>query len=93
MERELKAQQYPSIAACKYIRQVVDVIEKAEQEDWTPTPPSVNKRMVLEWMDTDLWLVRPFGKPFSNPDLPAIVTKSVLKALVTFHEISSVHTG
>jgi hypothetical protein len=60
---------------------VVDVIEKDEQEDWAPSPPSVNRRMVLEWMDTDLWLIRPFGKPFSNPQLPAVVTKSILEAL------------
>jgi hypothetical protein len=72
---------------------VVDVIEKDEQEDWAPSAPSVNRRIVQEWMDTDLWLVRPFGKPFSKPELPAIVTKSIIEALVVFHELCGVHTG
>jgi hypothetical protein len=44
-------------------------------------------------MDTDLWHIRPFGKPFSNPRLPAIVAKSVLEALLVFQQTSNVHTG
>ncbi|KAF3491895.1 uncharacterized protein GIQ15_01412 [Arthroderma uncinatum] len=84
LERELRVHQHPAILGCKYIRQAVDVIEKGKLEDWSPSPLSVSKRMALEWMDTDLWLLRPYGKPFSNPKLPAIVTKSILEALVVF---------
>lgn len=85
--------QHPAIQGCRYIRQTVDIIEKGEQEDWASSPPFVNKRMVLEWMDTDLWLFCPFGNPFSNPYLPAIVTKSILEALVVFQQTGGVHTG
>ncbi|EFR00864.1 CMGC protein kinase [Nannizzia gypsea CBS 118893] len=93
MERELRAHQLPAIKECPYIRQAVDVIERGELEDWSPSPPSIQKRLVMEWMDTELWLVRPFGKPFSNPRLPQIVTKSILEALVVFHQMKGVHTG
>ncbi|EEQ29073.1 conserved hypothetical protein [Microsporum canis CBS 113480] len=93
VERELRAHQLPVIKECPYIRQVVDVIEKGEHEDWSPSPPTIQKRLVLEWMDTDLWLVRPFGKPFSNPRLPQIVARSMLEALLVFQRVKGVHTG
>ncbi|KAM5437511.1 hypothetical protein McanMca71_000876 [Microsporum canis] len=92
VERELRAHQLPVIKECPYIRQVVDVIEKGEHEDWSPSPPTIQKRLVLEWMDTDLWLVRPFGKPFSNPRLPQIVARSMLEALLVFQRVKGVHT-
>ncbi|KAK2759911.1 hypothetical protein FQN54_002646 [Arachnomyces sp. PD_36] len=92
MERELRAHQLPVIKECPYIRQAVDVIEKGEHEDWSPSPPTINKRIVLEWMETDLWRVRPFGKPFSNPNLPQIVTRSILEALLVFQRMKGVHT-
>ncbi|KLJ05802.1 hypothetical protein EMPG_09321 [Blastomyces silverae] len=92
LERELHAHQLSYVQGCKFIRQAVDIIEKSEHDNWTPSLPSVNKRIVFEWMDTDLWQIRPFGKPFSNPKLPAIVTKSILEALFVFQQTSNVHT-
>ncbi|KAK2836889.1 hypothetical protein FQN49_006622 [Arthroderma sp. PD_2] len=92
MERELLAHQLPVIKACPYIRQAVDVIEKGEHEDWSPSPSTIQKQLVLEWMDTDLWLTRPFGKPFLNPKLPQIVTRSILEALLVFQQMKGVHT-
>ncbi|KAI1908183.1 hypothetical protein LOZ65_006682 [Ophidiomyces ophidiicola] len=92
LERELCVHQLPRIQACKYIRQAVDIIENSEEDDWTPSESSVNKRIVLEWMDTDLWHIRPFGKPFVNQQLPAIVSKSILEALVVFKQERGVHT-
>ncbi|KAK2735225.1 hypothetical protein FQN55_002225 [Onygenales sp. PD_40] len=92
LERELHAHRLPYIQGAKFIRQAVDVIIKSEHDDWTPSLPSVNKRIVFEWMDTDLWTTRPFGKPFSNPKLPAIVAKSILEALLIFQQTSNVHT-
>ena len=92
-EREIRAHQLPAIKASPYIRQALDVIEKHEDEDWSPSPPSVTKRIVLEWMDTDLWHTRPFGKGFRNPKLPQIVARSILEALLVFQEIKGVHTG
>lgn len=92
-ERELRVHQLPVIRACKYIRQAVDFIEADEGDGWSPSEPSVKKRMVFEWMDTDLWHIRPEGKPFDNPKLPAIVTKSILEALVVFQRLKGVHTG
>jgi hypothetical protein len=92
-ERELRAHHVPAVKASPYIRQALDVIEKREDEDWRPSPSSVTKRVVLEWMDTDLWHARPFGKGFSNPRLPQIVARSILEALLVFQEIKGVHTG
>ncbi|KAI1948000.1 hypothetical protein LOZ12_002099 [Ophidiomyces ophidiicola] len=92
LERELRVHQLPSIQSCKYIRQAIDIIEKSEKDDWTPSESSVNKRIVLEWMDTDLWQIRPFGNPFANQQLPAIVSKSILEALVVFKQERGVHT-
>ncbi|QKX62665.1 uncharacterized protein TRUGW13939_09826 [Talaromyces rugulosus] len=92
LEWELRAHQLPAIKPSPYIRQTLDVIEKREDEDWGPSPPSITKRIVLEWMDTDLWLARPFDKSFSNPRLPQIVARSILEALVVFQEMQGVHT-
>ncbi|KAL1955339.1 hypothetical protein VTO42DRAFT_8679 [Malbranchea cinnamomea] len=98
-ERELEMHQLPAVQACKYIRQAVDVIEKGEKDDWTPSEPSVNKQMVLEWMDTDLWHIRPFGKPFSNPKLPAIVSnrrpavpRTLNSTVLDMYIVSDYHT-
>jgi hypothetical protein len=93
MERELRAHQLPVIKECPYIRQAVDVIEKGEQEDWSSSQSTINKRIVLEWMETNLWHVRPFDKPFSNPKLPQIVARSILEALLVFQRMKGVHTG
>ena len=93
MERELRAHQLPAIRECPYIRQAADVIEKDEHEDWSPSQPTIKKRIVLEWMGTDLWHIRPFGKPFSNPELPQIVARSILEALLVFQQMKGVHTG
>ncbi|KAK2784853.1 hypothetical protein FQN53_008186 [Emmonsiellopsis sp. PD_33] len=92
LDRELEAHELPAIKSSPRIRQAIDVIEKGETEDWSPSQPSVNRRLVLEWMDTDLWHARPFGKPFSNPKLPQIVARSILEALCVFHEMRGVHT-
>lgn len=54
MERELGAHQLPAIRACPYIRQVVDIIEKRDDEYWGLSRSSIQKWIVLEWMDTDL---------------------------------------
>lgn len=88
-ERELRTHQIPEIRACPYIRQLQDVIEQEENEWW---PPSEPKKMVLEWMDADLWQCRPHGKP-ANPKLPQIVAKSILEALAVFQRLHAVHTG
>lgn len=93
LSRELAAHELPAIKASSRIRQAIDVIEKHEHENWSPSQPSVNKRIVFEWMDTDLWHVRPIGKRFSNPKLPQIVARSVLEALCVFHGMRGVHTG
>jgi serine/threonine protein kinase len=81
-ERELRTHEVPEIRACPYIRQLQDVIG-AENEP---------KKLVLEWMDTDLWKSRPYNK-LANPKLPQVVAKSILEALVVFQRLHAVHTG
>ncbi|PGH13379.1 CMGC protein kinase [Helicocarpus griseus UAMH5409] len=81
-----------SPAIRKYVAIKDLTLERELREDWAPSLSSVKKRMVLEWMDTDLWLIQPFGKPFANPKLPAIVTKSILEALLVFQQTGGVHT-
>ena len=47
--------------------------------------------MVFEWMDTDLWQLS--SKPFrSGSELPRIVARSILEALVVFDSEEGVHT-
>lgn len=48
--------------------------------------------MVFEWMDSNLWDLRPFGK-MQNPGLPRVVARSVLEALKVFEGMNAVHTG
>lgn len=69
-----------------YIRQLLDVIDLEEGAG------QGHKKMVFEWMDTDLWTARPYGK-LSHPKLPQIVAKSVLEALAVFQSIDAVYTG
>ena len=69
-----------------YIRQLLDVIDPEEGAQ------QGNRRMVFEWMDTDLWKARPYGK-LSHPNLPQVVAKSVLEALAVFQGLNAVHTG
>ncbi|KAF1844371.1 uncharacterized protein K460DRAFT_388213 [Cucurbitaria berberidis CBS 394.84] len=82
-ERELRTHQIPEIGACTHIRQLQDVIEGDGDQP---------KKMVLEWMDADLWQCRPHGK-LANPKLPQIVAKSILEALVVFQRLHAVHTA
>ncbi|EFQ98731.1 hypothetical protein MGYG_01749 [Nannizzia gypsea CBS 118893] len=88
---------HPAIQECRFIRQAVDVTEKGEIEYWSPSQPSVTKRMALEWIDTDLWRLRPHRKPFSNPNLPAIFTKirsrSTSRKLEEFTPVSAFSEG
>lgn len=76
----------PAIASSPYIRQLLDVIDPEEEAQ------GEHKRMVFEWMDTDLWKARPYGK-LSHPNLPQVVAKSVLEALAVFQSLNAVHTG
>lgn len=82
----------PAIRACPYIRQLEDVIDRKGNEHCFPSNPNIKMRLVLEWMDTDLWQLRPYGK-LTNPRLPQVVAKSVLEALVVFQRLHAVHTG
>jgi hypothetical protein len=50
------------------------------------------RKLVFEWLDTDLWKYRPYGK-LSHPKLPQVVSKSILEALGVFQGLNAVHTG
>ncbi|OBT54029.1 hypothetical protein VE04_03551 [Pseudogymnoascus sp. 24MN13] len=84
-ERELDTHRIPAIEESPYIRQLVDVIHP---EDGAPGEP---KKLVFEWMDTDLWKCRPHGN-LSHPNLPQVISKSVLEALAVFQGLNAVHT-
>lgn len=85
-ERELDTHRIPAIASSPFFRQLKVVIDHRDgggQEC---------KQVVFEWMDTDLWKSRPYGK-LSHPKLPQIVARSVLGALAVLQDLRGVHTG
>ena len=87
----------PTFEACPYIRQVVDTIDITEEslkilDDRGKHEEEFRPRIVLEWMETDLWNYRPYGKPV-NPILVKTIAKSILEALVVFQDAEAVHTG
>ncbi|OBT78882.1 hypothetical protein VF21_02796 [Pseudogymnoascus sp. 05NY08] len=84
-ERELDTHRIPAIEECPYIRKLVDVIDP---EDGAHREP---RKLVFEWMDTDLWKCRPYGK-LSHQNLPQVISKSVLEALAVFQALNAVHT-
>ena len=49
--------------------------------------------MILEWMDLDLWQLRPSDKYRSDSKLPMVVARSVLEALVVIDDLGGIHTG
>ncbi|PGH23516.1 serine/threonine protein kinase [Polytolypa hystricis UAMH7299] len=53
-DRELDPHRVPAIASSPYIRQLLDVIDPEEGAQ------QGHRRMVFEWMDTDLWKARPY---------------------------------
>lgn len=61
-ERELDTHRIPSISESPYIRRLLDVIDP---EDGAHEAP---RKLVFEWLDTDLWKYRPYGK-LSHPKL------------------------
>ncbi|KFY45990.1 hypothetical protein V494_00662, partial [Pseudogymnoascus sp. VKM F-4513 (FW-928)] len=84
-ERELDTHRVPAIAESPYIRQLLDVIDAEDGVQGAP------RKLVFEWMDTDLWKHRPYGR-LSHPELPQVVSKSVLEALAVFQSLNAVHT-
>ena len=87
----------PTFEACPYIRQVVDTIDVTEEsvkilDERGKHDEESRPRIVLEWMETDLWNYRPYGKAV-NPILVKTIAKSVLEALVVFQNAEAVHTG
>lgn len=64
-DRELDTHRIPAISESLYIRQLVDVIDP---EDGVHEAP---KKLVFEWMDTDIWKYRPHGKLFSHEASPS----------------------
>ncbi|PGH20724.1 hypothetical protein AJ80_03484 [Polytolypa hystricis UAMH7299] len=87
MEREVRAHQLPEIRACLFDHQPVDVIRKNEDEDWSPSLPTINMRIVLEWMGTDLCHYYPSGKPFVNPKLPQVVARYKREFQVQYYPV------
>ncbi len=85
-ERELDTHRIPTIASSPFFRQLIDVIYPKDEDT------QERKQLVLEWMDTDLWKARPYGK-LSHPKLPQIVARSVLEALAALQDLRGVHTG
>ncbi|KFY82344.1 hypothetical protein V500_10610 [Pseudogymnoascus sp. VKM F-4518 (FW-2643)] len=82
-KRELDTHQIPAIKESPYIRQLVDVIEEGAHE--------APKKLVFEWMDTDLWKYRPHEN-LSHPELLQVISKSILEALAVFQGLNAVHT-
>ena len=87
----------PTFEACPYIRQVVDTIDVTEEsvkilDERGKYDEESRPRIVLEWMETDLWNYRPYGNAV-NPILVKTIAKSVLEALVVFLDAEAVHTG
>ncbi|KFY46931.1 hypothetical protein V495_02161 [Pseudogymnoascus sp. VKM F-4514 (FW-929)] len=85
-ERELDTHRISPISESPYIRRLLDVIEPEDGAHQAP------RKLVFEWLDTDLWKYRPYGK-LSHPKLPQVLSKSILEALAVFQGLNAVHTG
>jgi len=95
LERERSNYKLPAIISCQYIRTLYDVVgpdgddAQVESASMTEDPPC----MVFEWMEHDLRTV-PSDQFRQNSDLPKIIARSVLSALVLLKtQHSAVHTG
>jgi len=64
---------------------MIDLIGHDDQQK-----PSQLPCMVFEWMDTDLWQL-PSKRFRSRPQLPRIVARSILEALVVMNSENGVH--
>lgn len=84
-QREADVYEFDCIRESPYIRSLHEVVDN-----------DTDKCMVFQWMDSDLWSLRKQRHQL-NPQLPKIVAKSVLKALVAFDYMdgqgAGVHTG
>src|SRR4051812_46299691 len=91
-EREVENYEIDSIASSPYIRKLVDLIghDKDGNDIKSRSQPQC---MVLEWMDSDLWQLRPSDRYRSGSKLPMIIAKSVLEALVVIDDLGGIHTG
>ena len=95
LERERSNYKLPAVASCQHIRALHDVVGPdgdgihAESISRTEDPPC----LVLEWMEHDLRTVPP-DQFRQNSNLPKIIAKSVLLALVLLKtQYGAVHTG
>lgn len=88
-DREFRCYSIPSIASSPYIRRVLEYI--GHEDPTLPVDQGQPRCMVFEWMDTDLWQLP--SKPFrSSSNLPRIVVKSILEALVVINGEKGFHT-
>lgn len=95
LKRERNNYKLPAIILCQYIRTLYDVVgpdedvAQVDSESMTEDPPC----MVFEWMEHDLRTV-PSDQFRQNSNLPKIIAKSVLSALVILKtQYGAVHTG
>lgn len=86
--RERRSYTFDSIARSTYIRPLLELVGHDETLAGGTQQPQC---MVFEWMDTDLWRLP--SKPFrAGSQLPRIIARSVLEALVVFDGDGGVHT-
>lgn len=83
--RGLRNYGFDSIAKSPFVRSMIDLIGHDDQQK-----PSQLPCMVFEWMDTDLWQL-PSKRFRSRPQLPRIVARSILEALVVMNSENGVH--
>jgi hypothetical protein len=95
LERERSNYKLPAVVSCQHIRTLHDVVGpdgdgiRAKSTSRTEDPPC----LVFEWMEHDLRTVSP-DQFRQNSNLPKIIAKSVLLALVLLKtQYGAVHTG
>lgn len=96
LRREYHNYKLRAIASCQYIRTLLDVVPSGAADALGRENGSViteDPYLVFELMDCDLRTV-PSDEFRENSDLPKLVAKSVLSALVLLHnQYGAAHTG
>ena len=95
LKRERDNYKLPAIASCQYIRTLLDLVEQdrynSHIDDTATTEEELS--LVFEWMEHDLRTV-PSTQFRENSNLPKIIAKSVLSALVILqNQYNAIHTG
>jgi len=87
--REFHNYTLDSIARSPFVHSMLDLI--GYDEPLSCQGHQQPQCMVFEWMDTHLWQLS--SNPFRlGSELPRIVARSILEALVVFHDEEGVHT-